>query len=138
MSSSVFSPDGTLSVIKALDYEKQKLHTLEITATDLGDPPRNSTVSIVVVVTDVRDFVLSLEMDIYTANVSRSVSKGDFVIRVNASQPGAHYAISGIGITITCNLLLKQFSREFFTTQQSLSPVQIESICRRQFSMCQS
>ncbi|XP_016061064.1 PREDICTED: protocadherin gamma-A11 isoform X3 [Miniopterus natalensis] len=70
-----------------LDREREAAHLLLLTASDGGDPIRQGTVPIRVVVLDVNDHVPKFTQPVYRASVPESLSSGSPVLMVNATDP---------------------------------------------------
>ncbi|XP_043223379.1 protein dachsous-like [Amphibalanus amphitrite] len=84
----VFSLDletGLLSIGKPLDRESRKRYTLNITASDHGQPPLTASALVTVLVEDVNDNQPIFSRTVYTANVSERAPVGTFVARVSAA-----------------------------------------------------
>ena len=60
---------GALSVVKALDYESAAQHTLNISASDIGQPPHKAFSDVTVQVIDANDNSPALEARIIRASV---------------------------------------------------------------------
>lgn len=72
---------GHLTLLRHLDYETAQKHTLVVTATDLGEPPLQSNLTILVEVQDVNDNFPIFEQTEYAANVLESVPINSQVCR---------------------------------------------------------
>ncbi|XP_063731817.1 protocadherin alpha-7-like [Eleginops maclovinus] len=70
---------------KALDRESLKTHTLLLTATDGGKPPRSGNMTIIVDVSDVNDNPPVFIKESYTAQLKENSPLGTNVIQVNAT-----------------------------------------------------
>jgi hypothetical protein len=88
LSSSLFIVDsqtGELRTTKALDYEKERVHRVVVTAVDGGQPPRQSTATVTVMVVDVPDerpqFIRQTK---YEAQVAENGGVDVFVAQVEA------------------------------------------------------
>lgn len=76
VASNLFAIDemsGHLTLLRHLDYETAQKHTLLITATDLGEPPLQSNLTILVEVQDVNDNRPIFEQSEYSVNVLESM-----------------------------------------------------------------
>ncbi|XP_053768326.1 protocadherin gamma-A11 isoform X6 [Desmodus rotundus] len=71
----------------SLDREKEATHLLLLTALDGGDPIRQGTVPIRVVVLDVNDHIPEFTQSVYRVSVPENLSFGTPVLRVNATDP---------------------------------------------------
>ncbi|XP_068392146.1 protocadherin gamma-A11 isoform X4 [Eschrichtius robustus] len=71
----------------SLDREKEAAHHLLLTALDGGDPIRQGTVSIRVVVLDVNDHIPKFTQSVYGVSVPENLSSGTRVLMVNATDP---------------------------------------------------
>ncbi|XP_059554647.1 protocadherin gamma-A11 isoform X5 [Myotis daubentonii] len=70
-----------------LDREKEAAHHLLLTALDGGDPIRQGTVPIRVVVLDVNDHTPKFTQSVYRVSVPENLSSGSRVLVVNATDP---------------------------------------------------
>ncbi|XP_035870794.1 protocadherin gamma-A11 isoform X8 [Phyllostomus discolor] len=70
-----------------LDREKESAHLLLLTALDGGDPIRQGTVPIRVVVLDVNDHIPKFTQSVYQVSVPENLSSGTRVLTVNATDP---------------------------------------------------
>uniref|UniRef100_A0A8D1ZN39 Cadherin domain-containing protein n=1 Tax=Sus scrofa TaxID=9823 RepID=A0A8D1ZN39_PIG len=71
----------------SLDREKEAAHHLLLTALDGGDPIRQGTVPIRVVVLDVNDHIPKFTKPLYRVSVPENLSPGTRVLTVNATDP---------------------------------------------------
>lgn len=74
---------GHLTLLKHLDYETSQKHTIVVTATDMGIPPLQANLTILVEVQDVNDNPPVFEQNEYSVNVLESMpinSQVDFFI----------------------------------------------------------
>ncbi|XP_045678049.1 protocadherin gamma-A11 isoform X6 [Phyllostomus hastatus] len=71
----------------SLDREKEAAHLLLLTALDGGDPIRQGTVPIRVVVLDVNDHIPKFTQSVYQVSVPENLSSGTRVLTVNATDP---------------------------------------------------
>jgi hypothetical protein len=69
---SIDSTTGYLTLSQHLDYETSQRHTLVVTATDSGEPPLSSNLTIFVEVQDVNDNLPIFERNEYTIKVLES------------------------------------------------------------------
>lgn len=60
---------GHLTLLKRLDYETAQKHTIIVTATDMGDPPLQANLTILVEVQDVNDNPPVFEQEEYSVSV---------------------------------------------------------------------
>lgn len=75
-STSLFAIDaqtGHLTLQRHLDYEAAQRHSLIVTATDLGDPPLSSNLTVLVEVQDINDNPPVFERNEYTVKVIESM-----------------------------------------------------------------
>ncbi|XP_076844234.1 protocadherin Fat 4 isoform X2 [Brachyhypopomus gauderio] len=79
------SKTGVLSLAKLLDYEKQQMHELRISATDGGWIAKTSYVTIIIHVTDVNDNAPKFDPGEYFPVVQENVPSGTTVVKVNAT-----------------------------------------------------
>lgn len=88
VASNLFAIDemsGHLTLLRHLDYETAQKHTLLVTATDLGEPPLQSNLSILVEVQDVNDNRPIFEQSEYSVNVLESMPINSQVWNADAS-----------------------------------------------------
>uniref|UniRef100_A0A8B9YZ52 Cadherin domain-containing protein n=1 Tax=Bos mutus grunniens TaxID=30521 RepID=A0A8B9YZ52_BOSMU len=71
----------------SLDRETQAAHHLLLTALDGGDPIRQGTVPVRVVVLDVNDHIPKFTQSTYEVSVPENLSSGTRVLTVNATDP---------------------------------------------------
>ncbi|XP_037364988.1 protocadherin gamma-A11 isoform X14 [Talpa occidentalis] len=71
----------------SLDREKEATHHLVLTASDGGDPIRQGTVLIRVVVLDVNDHSPKFTQSVYRVSIPENVNSGSHVLMVNATDP---------------------------------------------------
>ncbi|XP_023390623.1 protocadherin gamma-A11 isoform X4 [Pteropus vampyrus] len=71
----------------SLDREKEAAHLLFLTALDGGDPIRQGTVPIRVVVLDINDHIPKFTQSVYRVSVPENLSSGTRVLVVNATDP---------------------------------------------------
>nr|KAF6448295.1 hypothetical protein HJG63_014988 [Rousettus aegyptiacus] len=71
----------------SLDREKEAAHLLFLTALDGGDPVRQGTVPIRVVVLDINDHIPKFTQSVYRVSVPENLSPGTRVLVVNATDP---------------------------------------------------
>ncbi|KAM5214014.1 protocadherin gamma-A11 isoform 8-T8 [Hipposideros larvatus] len=71
----------------SLDREKEAAHFLLLTALDGGDPIRQGTVPIRVVVLDVNDHTPKFTQSVYRVSVPENLTSGTRVLTVNATDP---------------------------------------------------
>ncbi|KAM7140555.1 protocadherin gamma-A11 isoform 3-T3 [Molossus nigricans] len=72
---------------ETLDREKEAAHLLLLTALDGGDPIRQGTVPIRVVVLDINDHIPKFTQSVYRVSVPENLSSGSPVLMVNATDP---------------------------------------------------
>ena len=70
---------------KPLDRERKAQHTLILTATDGGSPPRSGKLNITVSVSDINDNRPVFSQDVYSATLHENVAAGTTVIKVFAT-----------------------------------------------------
>ncbi|PIO66575.1 cadherin domain protein [Teladorsagia circumcincta] len=75
---------GVLKLGKGLDYEKEKLLTLTIVATDSGSPPLSSEAVVTIQVLDENDNIPVFTKESYKASVDENSPKGTKVLKVKA------------------------------------------------------
>uniref|UniRef100_A0A674DR19 Protocadherin alpha-C2-like n=1 Tax=Salmo trutta TaxID=8032 RepID=A0A674DR19_SALTR len=74
-----------LNLLKPLDREAMKRHTLLLTAIDGGKPPRSGTVEIVIDVLDVNDNMPVFVKESYSVTLNENSPIGTTVVQVNAT-----------------------------------------------------
>uniref|UniRef100_A0AAV2JCE7 Protocadherin Fat 3-like n=1 Tax=Knipowitschia caucasica TaxID=637954 RepID=A0AAV2JCE7_KNICA len=79
------SSSGLISTARLLDYELIQRYNFIVRATDSGEPPLSSDVSVTVTVTDTNDSPPSFSQTLYEAFVSELAPRGHFVTCVQAS-----------------------------------------------------
>ncbi|XP_037658056.1 protocadherin gamma-B5 isoform X21 [Choloepus didactylus] len=70
---------------KPLDRERQRSHSLVLTALDGGDPPLSSTAQILILVVDANDNPPVFSQDVYRVSLQENVPPGTSVLRVRAT-----------------------------------------------------
>ncbi|XP_041929680.1 protocadherin alpha-8-like isoform X29 [Alosa sapidissima] len=70
---------------KPLDRERKAEHTLILTATDGGSPPRSGNLNITISVLDINDNRPAFSQDVYSATLHENVDVGTTVIKVFAT-----------------------------------------------------
>lgn len=78
-------PDGFLFLRKALDRENRDYYALEVTATDLGECARSSTVPVVVHVVDENDNAPNFTNETFAMEVGENQPVGTFVGKLTAT-----------------------------------------------------
>lgn len=76
---------GTIRMKKKVDYEKQKIHTLTIQASDSGPPVLTSTASVIIDVIDANDNTPVFSEKEYLSKVEENTNPGTFVLQVFAT-----------------------------------------------------
>ncbi|XP_077866036.1 protocadherin Fat 4-like [Saccoglossus kowalevskii] len=76
---------GDITTISRLDYEDVQEYTFNVTATDCGEPPLSSTMSVSICITDINDNVPQFLNTPYNSNIQSNSKKNKFVISVTAS-----------------------------------------------------
>ncbi|KAM9811387.1 protocadherin-16-like [Syngnathus typhle] len=76
---------GALSTSGSLDREKRAVYSLTVVARDQGHPPRSSTATVAVSVSDINDHSPRFSSSAYTADVSEEVPVGSLVLDVKAT-----------------------------------------------------
>uniref|UniRef100_A0A8C7LA85 Protocadherin alpha-C2-like n=2 Tax=Oncorhynchus TaxID=8016 RepID=A0A8C7LA85_ONCKI len=74
-----------VNLLKPLDREAMKRHTLLLTAIDGGKPPRSGTVEIVIDVLDVNDNMPVFVKELYSVTLNENAPIGTTVVQVNAT-----------------------------------------------------
>uniref|UniRef100_A0A2I3SRM1 FAT atypical cadherin 1 n=1 Tax=Pan troglodytes TaxID=9598 RepID=A0A2I3SRM1_PANTR len=80
----VDSSTGLISLLRTLDYEQSRQHTIFVRAVDGGMPPLSSDMIVTVDVTDLNDNPPLFEQQIYEARISEHAPHGHFVTCVKA------------------------------------------------------
>ncbi|CRK94042.1 CLUMA_CG007566, isoform A, partial [Clunio marinus] len=81
---SIDSTTGHLTLSQHLDFETLQRHTLIVTATDSGEPPLSTNLTIFVEVQDVNDNLPIFERNEYTIKVLESTPINSQILQVNA------------------------------------------------------
>ncbi|XP_025023607.1 protocadherin Fat 2 [Python bivittatus] len=81
------SNTGEISTTQALDYEINHEFHIKVRATDHGMPPLSSEALVIVSVLDINDNPPKFSQPQYQANVSRMVTCGHVVVKVQALDP---------------------------------------------------
>ncbi|CAG5121604.1 unnamed protein product [Candidula unifasciata] len=79
--------NGAITLTQALDYETTRQYSFVVTAVDLGNPPRNSSVEVHIEVTDVNDndpVIAFPNPDNLSVTLNLDVTPGQEIIRVIA------------------------------------------------------
>ena len=84
---SIDSASGEISLLRNLDYEREKVHRLHVYATDKGAPPRTGDTILIVNVEDSNDNAPAFEEAEYQLNLSNEASRGQLVGKVRAVDP---------------------------------------------------
>uniref|UniRef100_A0AAY5L2H7 FAT atypical cadherin 3b n=1 Tax=Esox lucius TaxID=8010 RepID=A0AAY5L2H7_ESOLU len=79
------SSSGLVLTARMLDYETTQQYKFFVRATDSGEPPLSSDVSVMVTVTDTNDNPPSFSQSLYDVFVSELAPRGQFVTSVQAS-----------------------------------------------------
>uniref|UniRef100_A0A7I4YD34 Cadherin domain protein n=1 Tax=Haemonchus contortus TaxID=6289 RepID=A0A7I4YD34_HAECO len=83
---------GILTLAKGLDYEKEKLLSLTIVATDSGSPPLSSEAVVTVQVLDENDNIPKFMKESYKATIDENSPVGTKVVKVRAEDADSeHY-----------------------------------------------
>ncbi|VDO27944.1 unnamed protein product [Haemonchus placei] len=83
---------GILTLAKGLDYEKEKLLSLTIIATDSGSPPLSSEAVVTVQVLDENDNIPKFMKESYKATIDENSPVGTKVVKVRAEDADSeHY-----------------------------------------------
>ncbi|KAI5746071.1 hypothetical protein M8J76_016948 [Diaphorina citri] len=75
---------GHLSLSKHLDYETSQRHTIVVSATDQGDPPMSSNLTVLLEVQDVNDNPPVFERSEYFVSVSEALPAKSQILQVTA------------------------------------------------------
>lgn len=76
---------GELSLVGALDREAVQQYKLVIMAADRGAPPKNSTVTVLIIVDDANDNSPAFNRTEYVVTVPESVPAGSYILQVQAT-----------------------------------------------------
>ncbi|KAI0226932.1 Protocadherin Fat 4, partial [Lamellibrachia satsuma] len=79
------SETGLVTTAKSLDREKRRQYKLNITATDLGTPPRSNSIMITINVIDVNDNAPRFSTMSVLRRVAEGVDIGTEVVTINAT-----------------------------------------------------
>ncbi|XP_032885714.1 protocadherin gamma-B2-like isoform X1 [Amblyraja radiata] len=74
-----------LTLVRALDREKEPTHKLQLIAKDGGIPPKSSTAEILIAVQDVNDNSPVFSQSVYRVSLHENVPKGTLVLKLNAT-----------------------------------------------------
>ena len=77
--------DGSLSLVKSVDYEKRKTYELTVEARDAGSPPLSASLSLHIAVQDFNDNTPEFERDQYEVSVPESVPVNTQLLQLTAS-----------------------------------------------------
>nr|XP_033794683.1 protocadherin Fat 4-like [Geotrypetes seraphini] len=144
---SISPTTGSIFLAKKLDFETQSLYKLNITAKDNGQPPRSSTISVVIHIRDFNDNPPSFPPGDIFKSVTENIPVGTSVISVTAHDPdadinglltyeivqqmprGNHFVIDEIrGIIFTSAEIDREFANLFeLTVKASDQAVPMES-----------
>lgn len=84
-----FAINATTGIIyttsDSFDFENTTSYTLEIFVTDLGDPPRNTTTTVRVDITDFNDHYPEFQQPEYSADLRENLASGTTILQVNAT-----------------------------------------------------
>ncbi|XP_067842781.1 protocadherin Fat 4-like [Heptranchias perlo] len=84
---SINATSGELSVIGDLDRELVEWVTINVTASDKGQPSQSSSISITAIITDVNDNSPHFTQPIYTVTVDENIPRGSDLLAVSATDP---------------------------------------------------
>ena len=102
---------GQIHSVGVLDRETQQSYQIELIASDLGVPPRSSTVTLVISLSDVNDNAPAFLQTLYSSTVRENLAVGTSIIRVTATDTDA-----GEDGKITYSLVASVDSSRFHVT----------------------
>ncbi|GCC35199.1 hypothetical protein chiPu_0013682 [Chiloscyllium punctatum] len=82
---SINTTSGELSIIGDLDRELVERIMIDVIASDKGEPPLSSSISITIIITDVNDNSPSFMENIYTVTVDENIPRGSDLLIVSAT-----------------------------------------------------
>ncbi|XP_060682957.1 protocadherin Fat 4 [Hemiscyllium ocellatum] len=82
---SINTTSGELSIIGDLDREVVERVMIDVIASDKGEPPLSSSISITVIITDVNDNSPIFTENIYTVTVDENIARGSDLLIVSAT-----------------------------------------------------
>lgn len=85
---------GHLTLLRNLDYEKAQKHMIVVTATDGGNPPLRSNLTILIEVQDVNDNSPKFEQNEYSVNVLESMPANSQVSQTSLASPSDQINLS--------------------------------------------
>ncbi|NXW85256.1 PCDGD protein, partial [Alopecoenas beccarii] len=120
------SPDGTkqpeLLLEKSLDREKQRNHSLILTAADGGDPVRSGTTQIKINVTDANDNAPVFTKEVYKVQLLENLPEGSLAFQVKATDSD-----EGVNAEITYSFSdISNRARQLFTLDSRTGDVKIK------------
>ena len=77
--------DGSLSLVKKVDYEKRRTYQLVIAATDTGNPPLSTNLTLHIDVQDFNDNAPEFERDEYQVSVKESLEVNSQFLQLTAT-----------------------------------------------------
>lgn len=80
----ITSATGEVILVKELDRERHTQYQLIVTAKDRGEPSRNATCTVSIILNDVNDHPPTFNQTEYVVNVSESFEVGKPIVRVSA------------------------------------------------------
>ena len=80
------SMNGVIQTVMALDHDSIPSHSLVVVASDMGNPPKSTTVGVVITVIDLNDnFPVFSPSQLYRFEIEEDADAGDFVGKVVAT-----------------------------------------------------
>ncbi|XP_059502894.1 protocadherin-16-like isoform X2 [Stegostoma tigrinum] len=116
---------GVITTAATLDYETDPIPRLVVTATDRGNPPMFSSVTVTIAIQDVNDNEPVFSRNFYNTSIKEHVPMGTCFLQVSATDAdsGSFGAItysigSGIGSSPPVQFSIDQYSGRICTTSQ--------------------
>ncbi|XP_013177912.1 PREDICTED: cadherin-related tumor suppressor [Papilio xuthus] len=75
---------GTISILRPLDYDEIQEYRLNITATDLGFKPKETTATVTIILTDINDNAPQFNQSHYEAYLAENSPVNSFIFKVRA------------------------------------------------------
>ncbi|CAL1538769.1 unnamed protein product, partial [Lymnaea stagnalis] len=113
---------GEISLVKPLDFERDKAFRFSVTVSDNGSPSRSSQAVVQIFVEDVNDNAPQIEITLPSAYVKESIGVGNYIAHVSLSDPD-----SGLNSLISCTIPNEHFMLQRFTGSDSIYTVILRS-----------
>jgi len=116
------SSSGELKLVKALDYEKDKLFRFTAVVSDGGSPMMTSQAAVVIQVKDVNDNAPQIDVTLPATSVLESISIDTYIGHISLSDLD-----SSQNTAITCQLSNPHFQLKPFPDQPSIFTVELKA-----------